>query len=89
MLNLKCKHREWQLVKVKGMRGFRIWQCKHCKLMLKEKTRGFHEVFIIRGLKQKPVAISLKVYPPKTPLKSRVLSSEINKLTQLPLSKHN
>jgi hypothetical protein len=60
MLNQKCQHKEWLLVKIRGMRDFKIWQCKQCKLLLKERTKGSHEVFILRNDIKKPNELSLK-----------------------------
>jgi hypothetical protein len=82
MINQKCLHKEWLLIKIKGLRGFKIWQCKQCKLLLKEKTKGFHEVFILRNPAQK-----LDILQPVSPItelkKPLFYSDELNK-TLLP-----
>jgi len=66
MLTQKCLHKEWLLVKIKGLRGVKIWQCKQCKLLLKEKTKGFHEVFILKSPAQLPNVPQMKVHGSKT-----------------------
>jgi Zn-finger protein len=62
MLTQKCLHKEWLLVKIKGLRGVKIWQCKQCKLLLKEKTKGFHEVFILKSPAQLLNVPQMKVH---------------------------
>jgi hypothetical protein len=81
MLNQKCQHREWLLVKIRGLRNFKIWQCKQCKLLLKERTKGLHEVFILRDVAQNLSELPLKTL--QTKIKEVSLpSSEVNTTSQ-------
>jgi hypothetical protein len=88
MLNQKCKHKEWLLVKIRGLRDFKIWQCKQCKLMLKEKTKGLHEVFILNSPIQRPNMLSSKVFPSKMQ-ESRLFSPEASKTAPITLADSN
>jgi hypothetical protein len=71
-------NKEWRLVTIRGLRDFKIWQCKQCKLMLKEKTKGLHEVFILKSPVQKPNTSLSKVFSSKIQ-ESRLFSPETSK----------
>jgi len=66
MLNQKCQHKEWQLVKIRGVRDFKIWQCRQCNLLLKERTKGSHEVFVIKSSMLQSKVLSSKKFSSKT-----------------------
>lgn len=78
MLTQKCLHREWLLVKIKGLQGFKIWQCKQCKLILKERTKGFHEVFILKNPTEKLEILRLGALGSEIK-KPDIYSNELNK----------
>jgi len=78
MLNQKCQHKEWRLVKIRGLRDFKIWQCKQCTLLLKEKTKGLHEVFVLKSPAQKPGMLLLKAFPSRMQ-ESHLLPSEASR----------
>jgi Zn-finger protein len=80
MLTQKCLHKEWLLVKIRGLRGFKIWQCKQCKLILKERTKGFHEVFILKNPAEELDILRLRALGSEIK-ESDIYSNELNKTT--------